>query len=812
MLLNYVKIALRNLWKAKVFTGINVAGLAMGITAFVLILEYISFEKSYNQFHSNLPNLYRVLLQDVPSGTPESYAPSAVAPALKQNFAEVASVCRLAEVHKGIVMLSDKANNLKSFKEENVLTADGDFFRMFSFPIVAGSSSLSQPNTVAISATKARTYFGKANAVGKTLILNNQFGKTLYTVTAVFADVPANTDLQFDMVYSLSTLETPAGRNGNDWARLDAWQGSFSQTIVQLKPQTNVASFEKRAEQLIRKARPNSKDFFALQPLRYVHLGDGLSDNRPTEAKLGFIYLLGGIALLILTIAWLNYINLSTAGAMKRSKEVGVRKVVGANRSQIISQFLSESLLLNLLALFVAACLIGLLQRPFNNLIGKDLSLAVFQGNQLWAVGLGAILIGALVSGSYAAFVLSGFSIINALKSNKASAGRGAINFTTSVRQGLVVFQFAISVLLMVATVVLYRQLSFMQTQDLGMNMKQLLVIKGAEVGDDDARRAGRTAFRNELGRLPYVETYCNSGSVPGGFYNFNANGITRQNPAPGDEKKSYAITYADDRFLPTYAIKLAAGQNFTPDMCDKGMKALRILVNEKAVKSLGFPSAKAAVGQKVKFGEEFEIVGVLNDYHHESLQKAIQPLVIFPGYPGSNYTLRLSTDQIQAKIGSLEKLYKQLFPGNPFDYYFVDEQYDKQYKTEQQYGQIFSTAAALAILIACLGLFGLTTFMAEQRTKEIGVRKVLGASVASIVTLLSKDFLKLVIIAFVIASPLAWYAANQWLADFAYRTTVDWWIFALAGSLAILIAFATISFQSIKAALVNPVKSLKTE
>lgn len=812
MLLNYVKIALRNLWKAKVFAGINVAGLAMGITAFVLILEYISFEKSYNQFHANLPHLYRVLLQDGESGNPESYVPSAVAPALKQNFADVAAVCRLAEVHRGIVTFPDKANGIRSFKEENALTADGDFFRMFSFPIVAGSASLNQPNTVAISATKARTYFGKANAVGKTLTLNNQFGKALYTITGVFADVPANSDLQFDMVYSLSTLATPAGRNGNDWARLDAWQGAFSQTIVQLKPQANQDSFAQNAQQLLRKARPELKVFFSLQPIQYVHLGDGLSDNRPTEAKLGFIYLLGGIALLILTIAWLNYINLSTAGAMKRSKEVGVRKVVGANRGQIISQFLSESVLLNLLALLVAFGLIMLLQRPFNTLVGKELSLRVFQENQFWVVGLGAVVIGALVSGSYAAFVLSGFSILNALKSSKGKSGRGSLSFTTSVRQGLVVFQFAISILLLVATVVLYRQLSFMQNQDLGMNMKKLLVIKGAEVGDEEARRAGRTAFRNELARLPYVETYCNSGSVPGAFYNFNADGITRQNPAPGDEKKSYAITYADDRYLPTYAIKLAAGQNFTPDMCDQGMKALRVLINEKAAKSLGFSSAKAAVGQNVKFGEAFEIVGVLKDYHHESLQKAIQPLLIFPGYPASNYTLRLATDQMQAKISGLEKLYKQLFPGNPFEYFFVDEHYDKQYKAEQQYGQIFITAAALAILIACLGLFGLTTFMAEQRTKEIGVRKVLGASVNSLVVLLSKDFLKLVLIAFVVACPIAWYAANRWLEDFAYRTTVDWWIFALAGLLAILIAFATVSFQSIKAALVNPVKSLKTE
>ncbi|QMW03119.1 ABC transporter permease [Spirosoma foliorum] len=808
MLLNYLKIAFRNLSKNRVFSLINIAGLALGIAAFVLILEYISFEKSYNQFHQNLANTYRILLQH-PDGKSDDYVPSAIATALKKQFSEVKAACRIASVQQGVVTVPEtgSAQAVRSFRETNSLSADGDFFRIFSFPLVAGSSSLYQPNTVAISQTKAKAYFGAENPIGKILTLNSQFGKLPYTIVGVFADVPANSDLQFDIVYSLSTLDNEANRNGNDWVRLDRWEGSFSQTMILLDPQADPVAFEAKANQLISKARPKTAEITQLQPLTYIHLGDGLSDARPTSGKVGFVYMLGGIAFLILVIAWLNYINLSTAGALKRAKEVGVRKVVGANRGQIIGQFLGESLLLNVLGLGLAILLIALFQSPFNELIDKNLSLTSISQSPLWIVGAGAVLLGAIASGSYAAFALSRFPVISIVKNAFVRSGQGV-----RVRQTLVVFQFSISIVLMVATVVLYRQLAFMQSQDLGINVKQLLVIKGADVGADSARRAGKTTFRNELASLPYVNEYCNSGSVPGGWYNFNSDGVTRLNPVPGDEKKEYAFTYSDDRFLPTYGIKLVAGQNFTPDMCAKGTDANRVLINEKAVKSLGFASAQEAVGQKIKFGSELEVIGVIHDYHHQSLQQAIQPLIIYPGYPGSNYTIRLATDNMQAKIGDLEKLYKQLFPGNPFEYYFVDEHYNKQYQTEQQYSSIFSLASGLAILIACLGLFGLAAYATEQRTKEIGVRKVLGASVGSIITLLSGDFLKLVAVAILIASPIAGYAMNNWLQAFAYKIDIEWWMFALAGLLAVGIALLTVSLQSIKAALMNPVKSLRSE
>ncbi len=808
MLQNYIKIALRNLWKNKTFSGINIAGLALGIAAFVLILEYVSFEKNVNRFHEKREQIYRVLVQHK-NGPTDDFVPSALAGALKQQFPEVTATCRLAYVQKGIVTVPDtqKTANLRSFREDNALSADGDFFRIFSFPVLTGSPSLARPNTVALSQSKARTYFGQQDPIGKVITLNSQFGKTPYTVVSVFADVPENSDIQFDMVYALSSLDNAAKNSGNDWARLDNWYGAFSQTVLLLNPAANPTALEQKSAGLLKQHRPDEQETMLLQPLSHLHLGESLGDQRPTAGKLSFVYTLGAIAFLILVIAWLNYINLSTAGSLKRAKEVGVRKVVGANRSQIIGQFLGESLLLNVLGLTLAMVLVSGLQKPFNGLVGRSLSLATIGESPMWLAGVGALLIGALLSGSYAAFVLSGFPVVSIVKNAFVRSGQGI-----RTRQLLVVFQFSISILLIIATVVLYRQLSFMQNQNLGMNLDQLLVIKGPEVGSDSVKSAGKVAFRHQIAQLPFVRDYCNSGSVPGGWYNFNSDGVTRMNPSPGDEKKNYAFTYIDDRFLKTYGIALAAGQNFTPEMCDKGMQAHRIILNERGAKKLGFSSAQDAVGQKIRFGEEYEIVGVVKDYHHQSLQQAIEPLIIFPSYPSSNYSIRLAANDMPHQLAMLEQEYKQLFPGNPFEYFFVDERYQKQYQSEQQQGRIFTAASAMAILIACLGLFGLAAYTAEQRTKEIGVRKVLGASVASIIVLLSRDFIKLVVIALVLASPLAWWGMNQWLQDFAYHITIDGWVFFWAGIVAIGIALLTVLYQSLKAAYSNPVKSLRAE
>ena len=811
MLQSYLKIAFRNLRKNRVFSLVNIAGLGLGIAAFLLILEYVSYERSVNTFHKNLPTLYRMMGQDRDGNFYTQMAP-AVAPLIKKEFPEVRDFCRVGEQSaNGVVTLSTGKDNRLSqtFREDKVAYADGSFFTLFTFPLVRGSATtaLTEPNTVALSATKACTYFGDTKPIGRTLTLNNQFGRTLYTVTAVYADMPRNSDLSFDAVFSLQTLANPANLNGNGWARLDGFDGTYLTTFLQLAERADYKALEGKLDELKKKRDARDESRFLLQPATNMHLAASLSDPYRTSGSLGFVYLLSGIAGLILVIAWFNYINLSTAGALKRAREVGVRKVVGAGRSQLIGQFLGESLLLNLVGFGVAFGIVMLLQNVFNEFIQKELSLSVLFTDGFWLVGLGMLLVGALASGSYVAFAMTSFQPVQTLKGTFRT-GRGGW-----LRKTLVVAQFGASVVLVVATLVLYRQLQYMQDKDLGVQIDQRVVINGPQVGDERTLAPYTTALENQLSQLPYVKNFCQTGIVPGNNYNFNAGGITKQNPHPDDVKKSYSMGIIDDRYLKTYGIGLLAGRNFTVREAELAWeKSAKLMVNETAARQLGFASPAKAAGQVINWGQPYEIVGVVKDYHHQGLRQAIGPMIFLPRRSTANLTIQLTTSQIGRKIAELEKLYKASYPGNPFEYYFVDERYNEQYKSEQQYGQLFTIASGLAIFIACLGLFGLATFMTEQRNKEIGVRKVLGASVTSIVTLLSKDFLKLVLVAIILACPIAWYAMNRWLQDFAYKIDIEWWVFGLAGMLAVSIALLTVSFQSVRAALMNPVNSLRSE
>ncbi|WP_338875206.1 ABC transporter permease [Spirosoma sp. SC4-14] len=815
MFKNYLKIALRSLRKNRVFSLINSAGMALGIAAFAFILEYVAYERSVNGFHQNLPTLYRLLSQ-TKSGDVEVDMAPAVAPLAKQQFPEVQDFCRIAENSaNGIVtvMNTSAARSQQSFRENKLGYADASFFTLFTFPLVRGvaKSALSQPNTVAVSVSQARKYFGDTNPIGQKLLLSNQFGKTPYMVTAVFADMPQNSDLKFDVVFSLQTLANPANLNDNDWARLDGFDGSYLTTFLQLPANTDYRALVAKFNAFSKKIRPEDERVFLLQPARNIHLAASLNEPYRTTGSLGFVYLLSGIAGLILLIAWFNYINLSTAGALKRAKEVGVRKVVGAGRGQLIGQFLGESLLLNVVGFGLALTLVSLLQQPVNEFVQKDLSLSSLSIGRFWVVGVALLLLGALASGGYVAVTLTSFQPIQTLK-GAVQKGKGGW-----LRQMLVVAQFSASVALVIVTLGLYRQLQYMQNKDLGAQLTQRVVIKRPEIGEGSF--APRMALlEDQLSQLPYVRSFCQTTIVPGSYYNFNASGITKQNPRPDDGKKSYAMGIIDDRFLKTYEIGLAAGRNFTVREAELGWeKSGKLMINETAARQLGFASAEKAVGQIINWGQSYEVVGVVKDYHHLGLQRAIEPVIFMPRRSVSDLSIQLAMDpdkggRIQDKIAELERLYKASYPGNPFDYYFVDQRFNEQYQSEQQYGQVFSLASALAIFIACLGLFGLAAYTTEQRTKEIGVRKVLGASVASIVLLLSGDFMKLVLIAIVIASPLAWVGMHNWLQHFAYKIDLDWWIFALAGLLATTIAVATVSFQSIKAALMNPVKSLRSE
>ena len=815
MLQNYLKIALRNLLRNKVYSFINIAGLALGIISFLFILEYISFEKNTNQFHTNLPNLYRVLFENPKSAKRETWqsTTSGLAPRFKAQFPEIQNYCRVLEqsTSKGIISVSNNRNGQAAqlFRENEVGYAETSFFDMFTFPILQGDKNcLKETNSMAISESKAKKYFKNQNPVGKTLTMNNQFGKTLYTIKAVYKDFPQTSDLQYDMLFSLETLKNPANLNGNGWVEIDGLYNQFITAYYQLKQGVDVKQLAQKMNVEKKKLNPESIEILHLQPLAEMHLAASINDYLTTYGNITFVYLMAAIAMLILIIAWFNYVNLSTAGALKRAKEVGIRKVIGANKNQLIGQFLGESLLLNTASFTIAILLVISLQPFFNNLIDKPLSLNILFQNSFWVLGLLLLLVGTLASGTYTAFVLSSFKPVQTLKGVFAKSAGGIL-----LRKFLVVFQFSISIILIAGTMVLYQQLRFMQNKNLGMDVEQIVVMKAPEIGGDSLFRLNNPAFLNQLRAMPFVKQVSNTGSVPGNWYSWAAAGIARLNPQKDDDKKNYNILMMDENYLNTFRIQLLAGQGFTSQLCETNFNEInKVIINEKAAISLGFADPKTAVGQKIKWGTEREVIGVVKDYNHQGLQKNIDPIVFLPRHNLGYFAIRMNTEQVQSHIGELENLYKKTFIGNPFEYFFADENYNKQYKSEIQYGTIFTVASSLAIFIACLGLFGLAMFSVEQKTMEFGIRKILGASVASITTLLSKDFLKLVGIAFIIAVPLAWFGMNKWLQDFAYRIEIQWWIFALAGLLAMSIALLTIGYQAVKIALTNPVKSLRTE
>ncbi|RYU97579.1 ABC transporter permease [Emticicia agri] len=809
MIRNYLKIAFRNLVRNKVYSFINIVGLAMGITAFLFILEYISLEKSVNHFHKNLSSTYRLLNEDIHGVTWTEIEPGWALKA-KENFPEIKDFCRFESgVSKGVVKRAN--TNGEPFRESNIGFAEGNFFEFFTFPLVIGDAkALNKPNTVFLSAATAKKYFGNDNPMGQVLTLNNQFGQSTHTIEGVFADMSDNSDIRYDMVFSLETMKNPGYLKGNDWALLTNLDSQYINTYFQLNNGVDPKTFENKLSALRKKlGKENDGIRFRLQPLGNVHLASSLNDNYQTTGNLKYVYMLGGIAFLILLIAWFNYINLSTANSLKRANEVGVRKVIGATQMNLIAQFLGESILVNLLGLGLSMFFIYSFQPLFNELIGKELSVKTIQFSSVSIVGLGLLLIGSILSGALTALVLSNFNPIETLKGKLGKQSKGIF-----LRKALVVSQFSISIMLILGTVLIYRQLHFMQNKNLGMNTNQLLVIKGPEVGQDSTYKVRKTAFIDGLSQQSFVKDYCASGSVPSGWYNFTTSGFTQPKSKPDDELKTYSFALIGDRFLKTYEIDLKAGRNFTAAECNvEWNKNSKILLNEQAIQSLGFASAEEAVNKRIQWDERpLEIIGVVKNYHHQGVQKAIDPIIFYPQNSSVYFTVRLTPDKMQDKIASLEKIYKANFPGNPYEYFFVNENFNKQYLTEQQYSRIFTTSSIWAIVIACLGLFGLATFTTENRTKEVGIRKVLGAGVLGITALLSKDFLKLVLISIAIASPVAYYLMTQWLENFEYKVDISWWIFAASGLGAIVVALLTVGYQAIRAALVNPVKSLKTE
>lgn len=809
MLRSYFKIAFRNLWRNREFTAINIAGLALGIAVFLFIIQYVAFEWNANRFNKNFNSMYRVNAIHKQGGV-DYYLPPGFAPIVKQQIPAIEHAVRVVDGIGGGVLsnITETAANNKVFRENNISYVEGNFLEVFSFPIVAGNPLLNEPKTLALSETVSRKFFGTANAVGKTILVSNQFGNTLYTIKAIYRQ-PQTSDIKADVLLSLHTLESAANRDDNDWADPNGTKSGLSNIYLQLKKGANAESVSKSITDYIKSINPDSKDdIISLQSFSELHLAPSFDYPFQTFGSLLLVTLFSSVAVLILLIAWVNYINLSTAQALNRAREIGVRKVLGAFKTQLVLQYLTETLLLTITASVIAFLLVAIFQHTFNEFTGKQLSISVLNTGWFWMIALVLITAGSFLSGGYISFVLTGFKPISTIRGKLQTSLRGI-----ALRKGLVVFQFFISIVFIIATFILYKQLQFMKTENLGMNLNELLVIQGPTVSSE-GQAARNVSFKNSLAQLPFVKKQAASNNVPGIGYNFSSNGITKfNNPKKDDDKKSYSMFICDQNFFDTWGIQLVQGRSFTANEAERSWNNIRsIIINEKAAKELGFDVSENIIGQKVKWGDEFEIVGVVKDYHHLSLREAIRPAIYLGSVSYSFFTVQMDGKDMQSKISTIRKLYNSNFPGNPFEFFFADEKYNQQYFSEQKLGSVFIVAAAIAIIIACMGLFGLAAFSARQRTKEIGIRKVLGASIISITQLLSTDFLKLVALAFVIASPVAWYIMNRWLQDFEYRVTIAWWIFLIAGVVAILIALLTVSFQAIKAAVANPIKSLRTE
>jgi putative ABC transport system permease protein len=816
MLKSYLTTAWRNIRKNKVFSAINIIGLAIGMAACLLILQYVNFELSYDQFNKNATDLYRVYNDRYQNGKLIQHGTitySGISKAMQDDFPEVVDHSRVEPF--GHLVITE---GVKQFGKQDAFFVDNSFLSMFTYPLLTGDAktALAEPHTAVLTTDAARRYFGAGDpgsAVGRTLVVADD--TIPYRVTAVVS-LPENSHLHFDLLLSYLTLYSgkDSWKESNyDFTDSDFWH------YIQLKHGTDPKALEAKFDGFSQRHFQGNKvsgsvEKFHLQPLSRAHL---YSDFEYEVGETGSATVVWGlliIASFIILIAWVNYINLSTARSVERAREVGVRKVIGAARIQLIRQFLTESFLINGFSLVLAIGLMFLFQGLFNELVGYQLSVSYLFVRSMGGFGLtigllGLLLLGIVVSAYYPAFVLSSFRPILVLKGRFSASKKGI-----ALRKALVIGQFGITVALMIGSFVVYRQIRFMNRQELGVNINQVLVINAPGLTKDDSTFAGReNSFFDQVKQIPGVERVAASWSAIGGETGRTFN-VRRE-----DQDNTVHFTMRQNGisadWLGLYQVKMLAGRSYTyTDFPSNFGDRRNIVINRSATKLLGFPSPEDAIGKTIMRGtRKWTVIGVIGDYHQKSLRFPLEPTLLMPYYGnGSDISVRIATSDAQGVITSLKKTYTTYFPGNLFDYYFLDQHYNEQYANDQLFGKAFSIFSGFAIFIACLGLLGLSLFATAQRTKEIGVRKVLGASVVNIVTLLSKDFIVLVAVAFVVASPIAWWVMHRWLQDFAYRVDIDWWVFAAAGVLAALIALATISFQAIRAATMNPVRSLRTE
>ncbi|MEJ1242230.1 ABC transporter permease [Chryseolinea sp. T2] len=812
MLTNYLKTAWRNLTRGNSFTAINIIGLSIGMTCCLIIFQYVTFESSFDDFHENKATLFRVLQGSARDNQPmeqlHGYTARALMPALQAGVPEIVSITR---VHDEQAIVTTPARPGEVFEESKALYADPDFFRMFSFPVISGDplKGLSSGN-VFISEAAARKYFGNGRAEGQVLEIAGNIRKP-FTVAGVFKNPPANSHLQFDMLLPVDDL-----LKGEDYASEGegGWSWNNFTTYVQLHPTAKVSDVEQKMTGVFNKHRGDfykeqrQRGALGLQPLSDIHLNDKVfGAGTIVSGSYRTVYFFLVIGVCILVIALVNYINLATARAVNRAREVGVRKSVGARHAQLIIQFLFESAFTNISALIIALALSASMLNFINDLAETRLSIEQWSEPGFFLVIILMLLSGTLLAGLYPAFVLSSFRPATVLKGKVVAARSG---FT--LRKSLVVFQFAACIVLISGTVIVSGQLDYMRNMELGLNLKQVVSVRAPRVLSNDAVRTEAVkTFVNEVRRIPQVEAVALSTALPGTGFNWNGASIRKATDIPANALRGVA-TYIDSAFSKLYGLELVAGNDFGSVMTTDTTSWL-VVVNESTSKHLGYATPTHAIDEILDIGGyRARIIGVYKDFRWSSGHTVQQNIVFGHTDEGQQLSIRLAGNASTDVIEKVESLYRDMFPGNIFQYAFVDETFDLQYKNDQRFARLFSVFAGITIFIACLGLFGLVAFTAQQRWKEIGIRKVAGASAAGIVALLSKDFLKLVVIGFALAVPITYYVMSRWLEGFADRMDIGVGTFLMSGAIALLIALLTVGWQSFKAATANPVKSLRSE
>lgn len=793
MLKNYLKIAFRNISKHKGYSFINIAGLSIGIALSLLIFLFVMHEFSYDNFHKNADKIYAATLHQGEQTI--AVTPSIIAPALDQQFPEVDKWVRIYEPTRYSPVVVKKGENI--FQEDNFLYADSAFFEMFSFPFISGdpTTALERPRTIVLTESSATKLFGDTNPVGQILEARVFSDVINFEVTGVIKDVPSNSHLQFDYLASMTTR--------SNWSELSDTQIRAANffTYLMLNDERSKASLSNKLPSFLSNFVPEESDLsLSLLPLTDIYLSSGIQAEMNVlgnkNALFGFI----AIAFLVLLIAITNYINLATARSSNRASEVGIRKTLGAHRGALIRQFYSESVITTIVSVGIAIALVEIFKNPFFDLIGKEISISLFSDPLVWFMIILTTLITALAAGGYPALVLSSFEPEKVLKGNFRGSGSDAF-----FRKGLVTFQFAASIFLIMGTAVIYQQTDYILNKDLGFDKEQIVILPTG----DNILSQKRELLKSEVLREPGVMSATYMSNVPGNPFG----GYTAIH-APLQESVSTSAGAADPDIVSTLGLELLAGTGFPNNSEYTPEQGYVYIINEKLAETFNW-SSEEAIGKDLNLqgGREGKVVGVVKNFNYASLKENIEPLALFM-QPNmyDNLLVKISPNSIRTTLSSLGELWRDLAPHRPFEFQFLDQNLDALYKSEQRTKNIFLLFAGFAIFIACLGLIGLSSYTIERRTKEIGIRKVLGASLSGIVSLVSFDFLKLVALGFVIATPVAWYTMNQWLADFAYRIDMGLGVFIVAGIAALLIALFTVSWQSIKAAVANPIDSLRSE